>query len=402
MLHEMYQELTGDCISASQRVSKSVRTRLRFLLDSEDPDLAVDLRQFNSGPQTKYDSFFEGVQSYINENSLEAAQERRHNSISRMALAISVPDLIRQVEKTLPPETPIPSESYVRLQFWPKNKHFQSALHYTGKFHIKYMVQTRQIRLSLVDAHYAAATYRYLKEFCVKFRDFCTVLCIDDKVQVKLGESGFPIACTDRGRAAVVHVPSQEQHSAGDHDFSAFKLTPSATLCVDIPEKVDGSFYRGQLSVCVKDAIFQHSSPLRHAVEMYRLLVNDSAEKPILAIKSDGGPDHRLTYLSVKVSLIARFVTLDLTCLIAIRTASHQSYRNPVVRCMSTLNLGLQFISLMRDKLDEKSEQLLSKTNSMSDIRKCAEKILQSTKPCVDLLNEVFQWLEYTERPVKT
>ncbi|KAK6182622.1 hypothetical protein SNE40_010264 [Patella caerulea] len=142
---------------------------------------------------------------------------------------------------------------------------------------------------------------------------------------------------------------------------------------------------------------------------MYRLLVNDSAEKPILAIKSDGGPDHRLTYLSVKVSLIALFVALDLTCLIAIRTAPHQSYRNPVERCMSTLNLGLQFISLMRDKLDEKSEQLLSKANSMSDIRKCAEqnpgmqeKILQSTKPCVDLLNEVFQRLEYTERPVKT
>ncbi|KAK6182623.1 hypothetical protein SNE40_010265 [Patella caerulea] len=220
MLHEMYQELTGDCMSASQRVSKAVKTRLRFLLDSEDSDLAVDLRQFNSGPPTKYDRFFEGVQSYINENSLEAAQERRHDSISRMALAISVPDLIRQVEKTLPPETPIPSETYVRLQFWPKNKHFQSALHYTGKFHIKYMVQTRQIRLSHVDAHYAAATYRYLKEFCVKFRDFCTVLCINDKHQVKLGEPGFPIACTDRGRAAVVHVPSQEQHSAGDHDFS--------------------------------------------------------------------------------------------------------------------------------------------------------------------------------------
>ncbi|KAK6168032.1 hypothetical protein SNE40_021938 [Patella caerulea] len=50
MLHEMYQELTGDCMSASQRVSKAVRTRLRFLLDSEDPDLAVDLRQFNSAP----------------------------------------------------------------------------------------------------------------------------------------------------------------------------------------------------------------------------------------------------------------------------------------------------------------------------------------------------------------
>ena len=51
-------------------------------------------------------------------------------------------------------------------------------------------------------------------------------------------------------------------------------------------------------------------------------------EQHALFIYSDGGPDHRLTYVSVQLSLIALFLNLDLDLLVAARTApSHSLYR---------------------------------------------------------------------------
>ena len=62
---------------------------------------------------------------------------------------------------------------------------------------------------------------------------------------------------------------------------------------------------------------------------------------------TEGGPDHRLTYLSVQLSLISLFLKLDLDLLCACRTAPFHSWRNPVERTMSILNLGFQSIGLM-------------------------------------------------------
>jgi len=68
-------------------------------------------------------------------------------------------------------------------------------------------------------------------------------------------------------------------------------------LNVDIPECVSDSWYRGDVTITLEEAAFEPSSPFRHAAEMFDLLKQDS--KPILFLHSDGGPDHRLTYLSV-------------------------------------------------------------------------------------------------------
>ena len=62
---------------------------------------------------------------------------------------------------------------------------------------------------------------------------------------------------------------------------------------------------------------------------------------------TDGGPDHRLTYLSVQLSLISLFLKLDLALLCACRSALFHSWRNPVEWTMSILNLGFQLIGLM-------------------------------------------------------
>lgn len=51
------------------------------------------------------------------------------------------------------------------------------------------------------------------------------------------------------------------------------------------------------------------------------LRLDTVALSPILLIYGDGGPDHRVTYLSVELALIALFRDLNCDILIALRTA---------------------------------------------------------------------------------
>ena len=95
-------------------------------------------------------------------------------------------------------------------------------------------------------------------------------------------------------------------------------------LNVDIPDDVADSWYCGNVTITLKEAALEPSSPFRHAAELFDLLKQES--KPILFLYSDGGPDHRLTYLSVQISLIALFRSLNLDYLCAARTAPCQSW----------------------------------------------------------------------------
>ena len=53
----------------------------------------------------------------------------------------------------------IPSDEWIRLQFWPKNAHHNSAMQYTGTFKIKYIVQIRLLRKYHLDVHYCSALF---------------------------------------------------------------------------------------------------------------------------------------------------------------------------------------------------------------------------------------------------
>ena len=65
-----------------------------------------------------------------------------------MPIAISIRDLceiiIHRLEVKydipLPPNINIPSNEWIRLQFWPTNPTATRAMHYTGQFNIKYQV----------------------------------------------------------------------------------------------------------------------------------------------------------------------------------------------------------------------------------------------------------------------
>ena len=300
-----------------------------------------------------------------------------------------------QVATRCPPGTAVPSKEWLRLQFWPKNPRKKSSLQYTGRLNVKYMIQQRQFRNDHEDSHYTAALFRYQREYAIRLRDYCELVCVDDKHIVKIGEPGCPVAAAEQGRQVIVSKGTTFEVS--DHDFTKFSIIPSVALIVNIPEVIADSWYRGQVSISLKDAAFEPSSAIRHSAELVKILQG----KPVLFLYSDGGPDHRVTYLSVQVALIALFRCLDLDYLCAVCTAPCQSWHNPVERVMSTVNLGMQCVGLMRKKGTDNYEREASKCNSLSDLRKAAiksdsfrQESLDSVEPVKLLLSDLFQRLQ--------
>ena len=399
MLRSIYRELTNDASGSRTNNEEDIDERVKEAIASEDLDIIVDMRELNQGHVAKYDVFWTKCSEYISECT--AVPKRRHGDICFMSKALSVRDLINQVSKRCPPAEPIPSESWVRLNFSPRNPRAKVAQHYQGRLKVKHTVQKRLFRKCHPDEHYCAALFRYQRELAVKYRDLSTFICIDDKHRIKVGEPGYPVAAVERGRQVI--VSQTETFAVGDHDFTRFSIIPSVALQVEIPEKFEGSWYHGKILVGIKDAVYQSSSPLRHATELYSTLLKRIGDRSILFIYSDGGPDHRLTYVSVQLSLIALFLNLNLDFLVACRTAPNYSWKNPVERIMSLLNIGLQCVGLMRVKMSDEFESAVQNCNNLQQLRKAADvrrdELSSSLKPTVDLLHDVFTRLELKGEP---
>ena len=159
--------------------------------------------------------------------------------------------------------------------------------------------------------------------------------------------------------------------------------------------------------VGLKDPIFELSSAMRHASKLYDIIVKSN--KPYLFLYTDSGPDHQVKYVRIQLALISLFLALDLDYLVAVRTSPGHSWKNPVEKIMSILNLGLQCVRLMHQKMNKEFEEIMSKCNSMNDIRKVAEKtfslkegLKQSLNPMITLLNDVFERLQLKDENFKT
>ena len=170
-------------------------------------------------------------------------------------------------------------------------------------------------------------------------------------------------------------VSRNTNFEVGDYDFTRFSLILSVSLFIDIPENIEGSWYTGQVKVSLKEAAFEPSSPQRHASELQKVFEESGcSSKPICFVYCDGGPDHRLTYVSVQASFICLFQNLDLDLLCVARTAPFHSWQNPVERIMSLLKMGLQLVGLMRKEMSTEDESIISGCNSLAALRHAAER----------------------------
>ena len=173
---------------------------------------------------------------------------------------------------------------------------------------------------------------------------------------------------------------------------------------IKIPETVEGSWYEGEVHVGYKDAVFQPSSAVRHATEVHSILTSKIGNKSILFVYTDGGPDHRLTFFSVQLSLVALFLNLDLDLLVVGRTAPNHSWRNPVERIMSAINLGLQCVGMMRKEGSSEFEKAIKNANNLNAVREATKQsykheVRTSLQPSLQLLTAITSRLELKGEP---
>lgn len=135
----------------------------------------------------------------------------------------------------------------------------------------------------------------------------------------------------------------------------------------------------------------------------------------MIAIKTDGGPDRNPQFTSVKLAYTALALVLGIPKLVLMRTAAGQSFTNPVERCMSLVNLGLQGIATSRALCEPDTEAKLKNCGSMKDIRIALEaadsgsaegqgihtqRFAESMKHAVETVREALRYLEWSGKRV--
>ena len=94
----------------------------------------------------------------------------------------------------------------------------------------------------------------------------------------------------------------------------------------------------------------------------------------ILLLCTDGGGDHKISKISVQISLICLFLQLDLDYLITMRTCPTQIWVNPAERVMCILNYALQHCALEREKMGKNYENKMRNKNTMNGVCQILER----------------------------
>ena len=126
VLRNIYKTLTGDSSSSSCSAKKDIDDRvIQALLDLDDPQIVLDMRELNGNPNsTRFDVFWDELAQYLEDTTM-AVDERRHTSVMHMPIAISVRNLrdiiVERLQKKHSNLPPVPSLEWIRLQFWPSS-----------------------------------------------------------------------------------------------------------------------------------------------------------------------------------------------------------------------------------------------------------------------------------------
>ena len=96
---------------------------------------------------------------------------------------------------------------------------------------------------------------------------------------------------------------------------------------------------------------------------------------------------------------------MDLDLLVAGRTAPNHSWKNPVERFMSIINLGLQCVGIMRREGGAQFEQAIKNVNNVNAICEAVgdryiDEVTSSVAPTVQLLNSITTRLELKGKPL--
>ena len=420
IIRELLRVIFGDTAAPATSAEAKVDARVRLSIES-DGELIADFRKYNGPERAKrLEKFWEVLKAVLGEKD-QAADERRRGQPGAGIIGssiISIPILINEVEKRMmelyggkqqlvAARHDIPSIQWVALNFMPKNRKDHRQLHYTGQFEVVYKIQKRTLRCDHPDAHYGNALQRYAREFALRLGNSkCIFISADDKARVEIGPPGVYHQSGVRNRR--VPTVASEELNASDHDFDGSSITPSVYLIHDLDEGKEGNWHRGDVYVGLKDSVFQRSTSLRHAEELIRLV--SPVIKPtqtVMMVLTDGGPDRNLERASIEASWLAVARELDLDGLIVMRTVPKLSWRNPVERVMSVLNLGLQNLAISRPAMPDNFEEKMTRCNSMAQIRELAstdglqDAFMKSIGEVKGQIEERFKRLRWSGREIR-
>ncbi|GBC06312.1 hypothetical protein RclHR1_06760007 [Rhizophagus clarus] len=150
----------------------------------------------------------------------------------------------------------------------------------------------------------------------IKYKEYSNLVFLDDKYRCKVEEPNYPVAAVDQDKSVI--VANGMTFAVADHDFTKCGLIPSVIMQAEIPNSINESFYRGNVFVGLKDPIFELSSAMRHATELYNIIVKTN--KPYLFLYTNGGSDHQVKFIKTQITLISLFLALDLDYLVAVCT----------------------------------------------------------------------------------
>ena len=162
-----------------------------------------------------------------------------------------------------------------------------------------------------------------------------------------------------------------------DHDFSSEKITPSATLPMNLTETLgyvfcEGEYGNGRIYVSVNDATMDCSTIIKHVTNLYLimryglematlvLIAGGGRTTPYFVIVDcGGGPEHNLEHLTNQIYMFALSLVRNMDKLVATCGCPGLSYLNNSGRAMVISNIGLSGLGLSIDPRTE--EWLLSK-----------------------------------------
>lgn len=147
--------MTGDASAAASDSQREFDKRIEEVLSEDDPDLLLDMRKLNGNVKpSKYDVLWDELGVFVKELN-PAVEECRHSDVLNMLIVISLRHLRDTIKERLQKKylndkdkQQCPSLEWIRLHFWSPIPFATSALCYTGRFDLKFVLLVPSVRFS--------------------------------------------------------------------------------------------------------------------------------------------------------------------------------------------------------------------------------------------------------------
>jgi len=396
----VYETLTGRIVSQEHAGDRGLLDAIEFAAASGDQEMVqdlLDMRRLNEGNKAgqKHVSFFQTAVGMVDEELKPQVAPNRHGGefthksvdISQRSFYRRVVDKFKakQQDGEIDKDQRAPSYGWFLYQFLPTYPLRKAGALYRGIIKLVPKILSRSFRPQHPDKHFCGALVKNLKAMYGRLWQHAVLISFDDKNRVPVGDPGRPKAVIERQRRGL--VAQGQQLVAMDHDAGSgvCNLVPTVTLIVQPLAEEDGSIYRGDVKVCFKSAVSQHSSAMRTVTELHQRLEKHLAterekdaqypKKSVLLMMADGGHEHNMRNGSVQVSLASLFLNGDWDMVVAVRTAPGHSWENPVERIMAILNIAFNGVAVEREAVEgetkdgEAWERVVLRCNSQAELR---------------------------------